>query len=192
MKKLFSLVLALALMSTMFVTASAASSETMPTTMTVEDNVLVLNDPALLAKADTVVESAVNNAAARGLFITLKNRTLRGQYFYGDVPFLVDSVEGPMATGPKITFKTEATIGANLNLGVSESNIEASFGVSFKEVYSLERVYQFDPIPNGKWLNYKAYTNYSVYDFEVYDFGNYVGTSSYWVPVGIVVEHNLT
>lgn len=72
MKKLFSLVLALALMSTMFVTANAASSETMPTTMTVEDNVLVLNDPALLAKADTVVESAVNDAAARGLFINIE------------------------------------------------------------------------------------------------------------------------
>lgn len=86
---------------------------------------------------------------------------------------------------------TTAKVGANLDLGVSESNIEASFGVDFEESYSLERVYQFDPIPNGKWLTYKAYTNYNVYDFEVYNLGTYVGTSCYWIPVGIVVEHNL-
>lgn len=191
MKKLFSIVLALVLMSTMFVTANAASSDTMPATVTNEANVLVLNDPVLLEKADTVMASAINEAAARGLFITLKNRTLRGQYHYGEDPFLVDSVEGPMKEGPRITFTTTAKVGANLDLGVSESNIEASFGVDFEESYSLERVYQFDPIPNGKWLTYKAYTNYNVYDFEVYNLGTYVGTSCYWIPVGIVVEHNL-
>ncbi len=34
-------------------------------------------------------------------------------------------------------------------------------------------------------------TRYNVYDFEVYTLGSYTGTSSYWVPVGIVVEHDL-
>lgn len=175
----------------MVVTASAASNHTTPATATNADNVLILNDPALLEKADTVMDSAVNNAAQRGLFITLKNRELTGQFYYGDSPFLVDSVEGPMAEGPRITFTTTSKIGANLDLGVSEANIEASFGVNFEESYSLERAYQFDPIPNGKWLTYKAYTNYNVYDFEVYNMGEYVGISSYWVPVGIVVEHDL-
>lgn len=191
MKKILSLVLTLVLMSSMFVTANAASSDTMPATVTNEVSVLVLNDPVLLEKADTVMAFAVNEAAAQGLFITLKNRSLRGQYYYGDDPFLVDSVEGPMAEGPRITFTTTAKVGANLDLGVSESNIEASFGVDFEESYSLERVYQFDPIPSGRWLTYKAYTNYNVYDFEVYSMGTYKGTSSYWVPVGIVVEHDL-
>lgn len=191
MKKLLSFVLTLVLMSSMFIPVYAASNDSMPTVMTNEDNVIVLNDPILLAQADAVVASVVNEAATRGVFVTLTNRTLRGQYYYLDEPFLVDSVEGPMSEGPRITFTTEATVGANLNLGVTEANIEASFGVNFERIYTLERVYQFDPIPNGKWLTYKAYTNYNVYDFEVHTLGVYVGTSSYWVPVGIVVEHDL-
>lgn len=97
-----------------------------------------------------------------------------------------------MSTGPIIVFKTESSVGASLDLGVSKGNIEASFGVDFSKNYSLERTYQFNPIPAGKWLTYKAYTNYNVYDFDVYYLGIHLGTSSYWVPVGIVVEHYLT
>lgn len=190
-EKLFSLILAVTLMSSMFITANAASN-TSPATVTDNNNLIILNDSELLAKADTAVEAMVGEAATYGFFISLKNRQLRGQYYYGDVPFLVDSVKGPMAVGPKITFKTKTTANAKLDFGITKDEIKAHFGVSFTKEEELERVYQFDPIPVGKYLTYKAYVNYSVYDFEVYSLGIYQGMSCYWVPVGIVVEHNLS
>jgi len=185
----------------MLISASAASIDIIddapavmvetPETSSDANELLVLNDQELLAQAETVVESLVEEAATRGLFITLSNRKLMGQFYYGDSPFLVDSVKGPMATGPKVTFTTSSKIGANLDLGVSKSNIEASFGVDFEKSYELERVYQFDPIPSGKWLTYKAYTNYNKYQFDVYLLGTYQGQSRYWVPIGIVVENSV-
>lgn len=39
----------------------------------------------------------------------------------------------------------------------------------------------------GKILSYQAFVNYNVYEFEVYDLGNYQGISNYWTPVGVVV-----
>ena len=69
--------------------------------------------------------------------------------------------------------------------------ISASFGVDFSYSEKVTRSYQFDPIPARKWLVYRCYVNYNVYEFDVYSGSQYLGISKYWTPVGIVVEHEL-
>ena len=149
-----------------------------------------MNDPALIQKADATIQEDVQIIAAR-LGLTLKNRTNTGQFYYGDDPFLADSIQGPMSTGPKLDFETTAKAGFNGDCGVTKGMITASFGVDFSYSEKVTRSYQFDPIPARKWLVYRCYVNYNVYEFDVYSGSQYLGTSKYWTPVGIVVEHEL-
>lgn len=158
------------------------------TTAVSNENVIVLNDPALLDKSDAITSSP-GEAQWGGL--TLMNRKLIGQRYYSDSPFLVDSIEGPMGTGPQIEFETKETAGFNGECGVSMGDIEASFSVDFSREQTVRRTYQFDRIPAGKYLTYEAFVNYNVYEFDVYDGYTYLGKSQYWTPVGIVVNHDV-
>ena len=115
-----------------------------------------MNDPALIQKADATIQEDVQIIAAR-LGLTLKNRTNTGQFYYGDDPFLADSIQGPMSTGPKLDFETTAKAGFNGDCGVTKGMITASFGVDFSYSEKVTRSYQFDPIPARKWLVYRCY-----------------------------------
>lgn len=149
---------------------------------------MVMNDPALIAKYEEDFAAMSEQAARLGL--TLKNRTLVGQRYYTDSPFLVDSIQGPMSKGPELEFETKATAGFNGECGVTKGIIEASFGVDFSYEETVTRTFPFDPIPAGKTLTYKCYVNYNLYEFDVYNGSKKLGTSNYWTPVGIVVHHS--
>jgi len=191
MKKIFASLLSFAIILSISVPAFAAESPSAPSSPSVNSgNVTILNDPALIQKADATIQEDVQiNAARFGL--TLKNRTTAGQFHYGDDPFLADSIQGPMSTGPKLDFETTAKAGFNGDCGVTKGMISASFGVDFSYSEKVTRSYQFDPIPARKWLVYRCYVNYNVYEFDVYSGSQYLGISKYWTPVGIVVEHEL-
>lgn len=151
--------------------------------------ITVLNDPALLKKASDIPFQTQSPLSAAAL--TLSNRVYAGNFYYNDQPFLSDSIEGPMATGPNLKFEHKTTAGFSGELGVEASVITASFGVNFSEEITVTRTYQFDPIPAGDWLIYSAYVNYAVYRFDVYSGSTYLGTSSYWTPVGIVITQEI-
>ncbi|WP_413828543.1 hypothetical protein [Methanobrevibacter sp. UBA46] len=153
------------------------------------ENTIILNDSALIEKSEKMFPDSVKPEA---IGVTLKNKKLVGQFYYGDNPFLVDSVKGPMATGPKIVFEETASGGVNSEYGVGAGDIETSFGIDINYEETVTRTYQFDPIPKNKFLTYMAYVNYSVYEFDIYSWGSYVGEGTYWIPVGIVIEHDLT
>lgn len=110
MKKILSAVLALAMVACMSITVFAdgviCEPEDMPNTVA-ENNrtTVVLNDETLIEKADQFVETNDEIACYAGL--TISNRKLVGQRYYSDEPFLVDSINGPLATGPTLTFETE-------------------------------------------------------------------------------------
>jgi len=155
--------------------------------------VTVTNDPDLINQANTSYQS--NMSARQGLLakgvITLDNRVYKGTRYYSDQPYLSDTIQGPMSTGPKIQFDTSTTAGFNGSCGVTSSMITASFGVNFSKTITVTRTYQFNPIPVGKYLRYSAFVNYAVYDFTVYSDQIKQGTSTYWTPVGIVVTQEL-
>lgn len=171
----------------------------------------VINDPQLLKEADEIVnkyaqslEERLNVLGGKNNFkiiveventlrssLILTNLVLEGNFHYGDRPFLVDTIYGPMSTGPKITFYNEAKSGYSGTLGVEAWMITANFGVNFSTVHSITREFQFDAIPSGKKLTYKAFTNYNKYRFYVYNGSNYYGISHYWTPVGIVIKQSL-
>ena len=157
-------------------------------------NTIVLNDEGLIDELENFKSFESDIQARFG--IELKNSELRGQYYYGDTPFLVDSIEGPMSVGPVIEFEDSVSGGVNTSAGVSvgvdSSNVEASFGVDVSATKTVTKTYTFDPIPSGKWLTYEAYVNYSVYDYDIYLWGEYKGTGAYWIPVGIVVKQDLS
>lgn len=173
--------------------------------------IIVLNDPVLMKEADEAanryaksLEEQLNNLNGNSDFkvivesennskssLILTGLVLEGQFYYGDNPYLVDTIYGPMSTGPKITFYNESKSQYNGEFGVEAWMITAKFGVNFSTVHSLTRDLQFDPIPAGKRLTYKAYTNYNKYKFYVYNGSAYYGISRYWTPVGIVVHQNL-
>lgn len=150
--------------------------------------ITVVNDPTLVANANTM---AVQPESTNGL-VTLENNVFSHYAYYGDQPFVVDQCYGPLATGPKITLTTSETAGYDGSLGVTAADITASFGVNFSTSWNLSREIQFDPVPAGKVLQYSAFVNYSVYNYDViFGGGTLLGTGSYWVPIGIVITQVL-
>ena len=153
------------------------------------ESFIVSNDPELLAQNQRIFDEVEVKAARAGL--TLKNRVLTGQYFYGDQPFLVDSIEGPMKEGPVLTLEGSSKRGFSGECGVGAADIELSFGVDFEETITVTRRFQFHPIPARKVLTYRPFINQNVYEFDVYRGSTYLGTSKYWAPVGIVVQQEI-
>lgn len=191
MKKLLAAILSFAMILSVSASAFAAEITPAPSSYSVNSStVTVLNDPILIERAEATIPEDIQAAAAR-LGLTLKNRESIGQRYYDDQPFLADSIQGPMSKGPVLTFETTASAGFNGECGVTKGLISATFGVDFSVSETVTRTYTFDPIPKGKWLKYKCYVNYNVYEFEVYSGSVYIGTSKYWTPVGMVVEHEL-
>lgn len=194
MKKILSFILALIMIFAISATAFADNIQSgamqAPTAISVNtDTVTIINDPELLAKANEEVEEAEVTAANSNL--TLKNKVLVGQRYYSDSPFLADSIRGPMSVGPTLTLSTKATAGYNGECGVSADLITAKFGVNFSYEETVTRTFTFDPIPKNKTLTYRCYVNYNVYQFDVYNGSEKVGTSQYWTPVGIVVTQSI-
>lgn len=173
---------------------SQAELETAPDMPSiVSENIIVINDPELVAQAENpIVPSSIDPDPVDGRSgYVLKNRTLLGQYYYGDQPFLADKVKGPMDEGPELEISTKATAGYNIGFGLSSSLISSTFGVNFSYEYSLTRIFKFNSIPAGRTLEYRAFVNYSVYQYDIYSGGVKQGTGKYWVPVGIVIDQNL-
>lgn len=191
MKKFLASILALVMILSVSASSLAAEITPAPSSHSTNSATSVnLIDPVLFQKAEAAFQENIQERAA--LFgLTLKNRDLIGQRFYSDEPFLVDSIEGPMSIGPDLTFETTAKAGADGELGVSKGLISATFGVDFSVTETVTRHYVFDPIPAGKFLVYKCYVLYNVYEFEVYSGSEYLGTGKYWTPVGIHLEHDL-
>ena len=159
------------------------------------DNVVVLNDPELLQmfestgallSTDPDPEPGPNPHQPE---ITLTNRVLVGERYYGDQPFIVDSLQGPLVK-PSFELVTSSTCGWNADVSISKSLISATFGVNFSKEYSLKRTITFGDVAAGETLIYRAYVNYCVYQYDILTDGVKTGTGRYWTPVGIVVTQS--
>ncbi|WP_144934822.1 hypothetical protein [Paenibacillus sp. 32O-W] len=127
--------------------------------------------------------------------------TTVGERYYADQPLYSDWLNGPLPNGITYNLKDTINAGYSTEFGFSTSDISAKVGFEVAKGHEISRDFPTDPVPSGKKLNVKIFTNYLVKNFEEWQCAMYgglevpdtrkKGTGSAWKPIGYIIQQYL-